>query len=248
YGPVVNIGIHGRGHGIDSVPQDALQFLVYVVGFRIELAHVGAVDDVEVGVFTGADGELPHLAGGVFLADEQGSAGAEVGVGAVLAGLVVHFEVVGDGESTLGGEVEEGVAIVGGHAGAGVPDGALVAVGSYVEHGGLRQGAGVVAHDPSGVGTKVAVRGPAEVNRAVDEEKAGTLFILGGVENHEATCAVVPGAGILGGDVDGAVKEFCASGGVEGVQALVIVAGAIFRHGDDVDDGVAGLGARDDGS
>ena len=29
---------------------------------------------------------------------------------------------------------------IGGHAGAGVPDRAFVAVGSYVEHGGLRQG------------------------------------------------------------------------------------------------------------
>jgi len=46
---------------------------------------------------TGADGELPNFASGVFLADQQGSAGAEVGVKAVLGRLVVHLEVVGDG-------------------------------------------------------------------------------------------------------------------------------------------------------
>ena len=173
----------------------------------IEFPHVGAVDDVEIGVFAGTDGELPDLAGGIFLADQQSSAGTEVGVAAIFLRLVVHLEVVGDGESALGGEAKEGVAVVavggkaggiqsgveqsvgveqedvagaiGGHAGAGAPDRAFVAVGSDVEHGGLRQSGRVVAHDPSGVGTDVAVRSPGEINRAADQEQAGALFILG---------------------------------------------------------------------
>ena len=44
--------------------------------------------------------------------------------------------------------------------------------------------------------------------------------------------------GIFGGDVDGAFVEFVAGGGVESVEALMIVAGRILRHGDGVDDAV----------
>ena len=240
----------------------------------VEFAHVGAVDDVEVTVFAGADGEVPDFSGGIFLAGEQSSAGAEVGVGAAFGDSVVHFEIVGDGKSAGGGETEEGVAVVtligeaggskrgiedpiaveeedvsgviGGHAGAGVPDGALAAVRSDVEDSGLGESAGVVTHDPSGVGAEVAVAGPCQVDGVSNHEQAGALFILGGVEDDEASGTVVAGARILAGDIDGAVVKFGAGGGVESVQALVI-GGPFLRHGDDVDDRIADLGTRDDG-
>lgn len=92
------------------------------------------------------------------------------------------------------------------------------------------------------------MRRPCEVDRTVDEEQAGALFLLCGVKDHESAGTIVAGAGIPGGDFDGTVETFGTVGGVESVQALVIVAGAVFRHGNDIDDRVAFCEAKDDGS
>src|SRR3977135_361112 len=88
------------------------ELLVNVIGQRIELAHVGAVDDVEVSVFAGADGELPHLSGGVRLADQKGAAGAEVSVMKTFQHTVAHLEIVANCESAGGGEPDKGIAII----------------------------------------------------------------------------------------------------------------------------------------
>src|SRR5882724_1452113 len=81
-----------------------------------------------------------------------------------------------------------------------------------------------------------------------DQEQAGAFFVLRGIEDDEATRTVVAGAGIFGGYVDRAAVKFGASGGVEGVQALVIITGTIFRHGHDVDNWMARLWPEDHGS
>ena len=276
FGTEVDAVVNGGGHGPHAAFQDAGELLVNVVGGGIEFSEVGAVNDVDVGIFSGADGEVPDLAGGIFLGQQKGSAGTEVGVVAIFGDLVIHLEIVGDGESAFGGEAKEGVAVIafggesgrgergvegavaveendvaagiGGHAGGGAPEAALAAIGREVENCGLFQRGGVVAHEPSGVGTDVTVRGPGKIDDVVDQEQAGAFDVLAGIEQDVAAGTVIAGAGILGGNFGGTFEEFGAGGGVEGVQALVIVAGGVFGHGDDVDDGVAGFGANDDGS
>src|SRR5690242_18798531 len=89
---IVDVAVRKCGHGPDSAGQHAGEFLIDVVLGGAELAHFGAVDKIEVGIFSGADGELPGLSSGIFLAQQKSAAGAEVDVTVVLALLVVHFE------------------------------------------------------------------------------------------------------------------------------------------------------------
>ena len=72
------------------------------------------------------------------------------------------------------------------------------------------------------------MRGPAEVDGAIEKKQAGALRILGGVEDDFAAGAVGAGAGISGGDLGGAAGEFSAGGDVERVKALMVVAAGSF--------------------
>src|SRR6266496_4434133 len=280
-----NLGIHWSvvqtvikcgGHRPDPAGQHAYEFLVNLIGAGIELAHVGSVNDVKVVIFASTDGELPNLAQAVFLAEQERPPGTQVRIKTVFGGLVEHLEVVGHGQTTLGGETKEGVAVVavggeargiessiensisvkdedvaaaiGSHTGTGAPEGAFAGVGSYVENGGLGQRARAIAHKPSGVGAEITVRGPGEINSIVGQKQAGTLFVLRGIEDDKAAGTVVASARILGRDFHGAIAEFAAIGGIEGMQALMVSAGAVFRHGHDVNDGIPYFGAGDDGS
>ena len=80
----------------------------------------------------------------------------------------------------------------------------------------------------------------------IHEQQAGALRILAGVEDNFSAGAVRAGAGISGGDLGGAAGELCASGDVEGVQALMICAGGILRHADDKDCAIRSGAAIDD--
>ena len=75
---------------VDQIPlgKTPCEFLVDVVRLGIELPHVGGVDDVQVGVFACADGELPDFAVVIGLIHQNRAAGAEIDVIAVLVGLV----------------------------------------------------------------------------------------------------------------------------------------------------------------
>src|SRR5215467_3500090 len=98
-------------HGPDTAGKRASEFLIDgIVVFRVEFAHVVAVDDVEVSILAGAYGKIPSPAGGILLGSDQSAAGAEIGI----AGFVVHFEIIGDGEAAFDGEVEveESIAVV----------------------------------------------------------------------------------------------------------------------------------------
>src|SRR5215472_2858694 len=252
-------------HGPDTAGKRASEFLIDgIVVFRVEFAHVVAVDDVEVSILAGAYGKIPSPAGGILLGSDQSAAGAEIGIAVVLAGFVGEVEVeesiavvavfgkaagVECGvESTVGFEQKDIAVTIGGHAGSGAPDRAFVAVRRDIEDRCLGESGDVVAHNPAGVRADVAMRGPGEIDCAADDEQAGALLILAGVEDDVAAGAVVAGAGIFGNDFDRAVVEFAALGGVEGVQALMVVSGFVFRHGDDVDDWVRVLWAENDRS
>jgi hypothetical protein len=91
------------------------------------------------------------------------------------------------------------------------------------------------------------VRGPGEVDRVVEEEQAGALFVLRRVKNHEAARAVVAGSGELSRDVDWAIVELIAAGSVESMQALVVISRAVLRHGHKIDDAVRTAGAHNHG-
>lgn len=212
----------------------------------MKFPHIRTIDDVKVGILARTDGKIPTLASGVLLVGQQSPARTEVGVRAIFLRLVMHLEVIGDGELAGRGDAEKGIAVVaiggesGGiqsgventvgvehedvaaaircHAGAGAPDCAFIAVWSQVEHGGLRQRINVVTHDPAGVRTNVTVRCPGQKHRAATEQEAGALFILGGIEDHIAAGAVVAGAVVFGGDIDGAAVEFAAVRGIEGME------------------------------
>ena len=77
-----------------------VQFLVDgVVIVGIELAHVVAVDDVDVAVLAGADHQVAGVAAAIRkVGQHNGSAGAEVDVGIGFLHGVVHGEVVGHRE------------------------------------------------------------------------------------------------------------------------------------------------------
>ncbi len=82
-----------------------------------------------------------------------------------------------------------------------------------------------VGHDPAGVEADVAVRGPAHVDVAVEEEEGCSLGVLGGIEDYVAILGVVACAGIGCGDLGWAAGYFRAGGDVERVQALVVCTG-----------------------
>jgi len=63
------------------------------------------------------------------------------------------------------------------------------------------------------------VRRPTDVNRAVEQQKAGAGFVLGGVEDYVTAAAVVAGARILRLNVDRTGRRLCAGGEGQGVQA-----------------------------
>jgi hypothetical protein len=91
------------------------------------------------------------------------------------------------------------------------------------------------------------MRAPSQVNGVVNQDETGAFVVLRRIKEDEASGTIVSGAGILGVDENGAVVNFAAIGGVEGVQALVIVAGSVFRHGDNKDRRIPDLGPGDDG-
>ena len=161
------------------------------------------------------------------IGQDQAASGAEIFIGVGLLHRVVHVEVVGDGErASRVRDLHEGVAVVavdgkalrvqGGVEGAvgieevdvaggigrqpvaGHPDRALIAVGSDVDHRSLRQRAGVVGHQPAGVGAIIAVRGERDVDRGAIFQQTSALGELSGSKNDLAVLAAVAGAGIGG--------------------------------------------------
>lgn len=96
----------------------------------------------------------------------------------------------------------------------------------------------VVAHDPASVGTNVAVRRPGQINYAAGNKKSGAFFALGGIEDDVTAGTVIAGSAEFGRNLDRALIALSAGGGVESVQALMIVAGRILRHGDGIDNTV----------
>src|SRR5262249_55464272 len=85
-----------------------------VVDSRVVLAHRVAVDDVEVAVLAGSDREVAGRAAGVdAIRQQHDAARAEVDIAVRFGHLVVHREVVGDGESAAAGsDLYERVAVV----------------------------------------------------------------------------------------------------------------------------------------
>src|SRR5580704_6826496 len=77
----------------------AREFLVDLVAGGIEFPHVIPVHDIEIAVLTGSNREIPQAASRIFLIRQESSAGAEIGVTAVLLRLVVLFKVVNHSES-----------------------------------------------------------------------------------------------------------------------------------------------------
>ena len=75
--------------------------------------------------------------------------------------------VEGGVEDAVGGEKKDIAVVVGGEAGTCSPDRTFAAVGREVDDGFLLERGGAVCHDPAGVGTGIAVRGPAEIDVAV---------------------------------------------------------------------------------
>src|SRR5450432_2668758 len=101
---VVDASVVNRGHGPDSAGQDVSKLLVNVVGLGIVLAQVGAVDDVHIGVFARANGELPDFSGGILGRDQHSAAGAKVKILTVFPYLIEHLEIVCDLETAGIGE------------------------------------------------------------------------------------------------------------------------------------------------
>ena len=106
---VVNVSIKRGWHGPDPTGENAGKFLIDVVAVGVELAHVGAVDDVEVAVFAGADRELPGLTVGIFLVDRRPEPRS---TSPPFSEDWLYIRSNCDRESALGGEVKEGVAVV----------------------------------------------------------------------------------------------------------------------------------------
>lgn len=185
------------------------------------------------------------------IGDHHRSTRAQVGITSVFQQLIVHLEIVCDGQlvvrrrqlhkriaivavagkpAGIQGLVELAVGVekinvartVGGESGAGHPDRTLVPVRRNVEHARLRQGRFVVADDPSGVRANVTMRSPARVDHTIQQEKPGALLILRWLEDDVPAAAVVASPRIARLNLDRPAEQLRALREIQSMDALVI--------------------------
>src|SRR5208282_757692 len=82
----------------------------------------------------------------------------------------------------------------------------------------------------------------------VEQQQAGTLFILFGVKDYVAALTVVASSGILCCNFHGAAELFGSGGNVERVQPLMIVTTRVFTHCDDINGPIGAHREINDGS
>ena len=97
-----------------SAGQSSVQFLINrIVIVGIELPHVVAIHNVDVGILARSHRQMMHLAVVVLEVGQQDRAtGAEVLIAVRFLHRVVHVEVVGDRELRRSGKLHERVSIV----------------------------------------------------------------------------------------------------------------------------------------
>ena len=232
--------------------------------------EIVAIDEVDLALFPGRHEEVGVRARLVWQHDH--AARAEVQITRCQSGLIPGGEEVRHAHAITGRELQDAVTIggllrsgdvegpvasrhidaaglIGGRAGAGHPDAAQSAVRRGVEDGDLVQRRGVVPDEPSVIRTVVAVRGPRDVDHAVQEQETASVVVPQGIE--EDFVADAPGADAVDGGTaiprphaessisDGhrPAKLLRARGNVEGMEPLHIV-GAVdsdfLRFRDDV--------------
>jgi hypothetical protein len=215
---------------------------------------------VDLAFLAGSDHEVRQAAR--LVRQQDGGAGAEVLVRVVERLEVRRDEVVADAQAAVGGELDEGLVVVavgwscitvarlevdvavgvGGERSTAFPDGVQLAVGRGAEHAGLLKCLGVVADHPA-VSFDVAVRGPAGVDDAVEQQQAGSFLVVLRAERDDG--AAVAGARDGCSDLDRPTELLVSGGQVEGMQPLVIGGSgpdALLGHGYQVE----GVGGRVD--
>lgn len=155
--------------------------------------------------------EVSHVPRGEIIGDREIGAKLHDAIAVGLA-TVWDIEAVGAG---FGG-LNEYVGFVGGETVAGLPDGSQSAVGRGVEDSELRQTGSAVGQDPAAVAVVAEVRAEAQVKDTVEQQKAGTVFLVEAVEDGDVS--LIAGAG--GGDQDGAAKLLRSGSDVEGVKVV----------------------------
>ena len=75
------------------------------------------------------------------------------------------------------------------------------------------------------------MRCPAGIDDAIQQEQRGALLVLGRIEDHIGAVAIVTRSGIGRLNIHRTAEQFRAEREIERVQALVIVARSVFRHG-----------------
>src|SRR6202035_4432074 len=86
---------------------------------------------------------------------------------------------------------------------AGSPDRPFCAIGGHINDRLTRECRRTVSHDPTRVGSYIAMRSPCQVHDAVQQQESRSFFILLGIEVGVTVRAVLACTWELGGHVNG---------------------------------------------
>ena len=272
---IVKRTVEKRGRSPNAAGKCAGNDLIDIAvrGTGGEFSQAGGVCNIDVAIFACAHSQLHGCAAGIGLGGQQNLAtGAEVFVFAGFADGVIGFKIVSHRQRPRGRELDHGISeiglrrkpagiqrgvecpvgveevevsrAVGSKPIAAHPNGTLAAVGREIQHLGLLQRGLAEAHDPPRVGQAIAMRRPGSVNGTVGEEQSRAFRIIAGREDNIAAGRAVARAGI-GCSNFGRRAERRAGGEIESMQALVIRAARVLRHGNDEDRSIRALLAID---
>src|SRR6202790_5272006 len=189
---------------------------------RREHSKAVAIENVDDALLAAGD-EFMGI-GAVLIGKDDGAGGTQIKIVGVEIGHAPRGEIVGEREigsqlqhavaerlATVGdivrggrfGGLHEDVAVcVGSETVARLPNGSQSGVRRGVEYGELRQTGSVVGKNPAGGAVVAGVRAEAQVKDTVEQQEAGTVFLVQAVE--DGLVSLIAGAGR--GDQNGAPR------------------------------------------